>query len=708
LLTALATLGLVTGTLTVGSAVIASNSVQNAFEIEGDLQQGVFTGSSDPTVAGEDWVDGANTGANGVNVALQCTVGSCAPANVTDGSGVGFGELFRDGLKVDPDLTTFTGGDKENDSSTVTTGAGGNLVSQTPWHIVTGSVPPNKDDLFDITTNTAISGSDAELDLGMLRTNNNGSSHLDFELNRLAGAPCAADATKTCPQRTEGDLLIAFEISPGGISQRFFVWDLPGGTDGGGHGRGGVACVGPLSGQEHPCPWEEIAPPLSSGGIPNLRTAVNTNELPAQPWGNRLPSGDPTPVIPVGGWFEAALDLDQIGFGPSCPGFGSASAKSRASGSSVTSALTDLAGPFPVNLNTCGKITIIKDTDPNALQDFDYTTAVTTSGLALSPLTFKLDDDSGVTGADDTQLTTKVYNQVTPGSYTVTEGAVTGYNLTSLTCTTVGSATAAQDSGTGSNPYKANITIGNLGEATCTYVNSLQQGAIKLTKTNGKGGALAGAKFSITQGSPAVGISGSPFTTNASGEICVDHLSFGNYDVTETEAPTGYKIDDPATRTIAVNNNATCAEATYGGESSPFTDTPLSKFQVIFTSLAGAGVTRANIDCSVPEVAENGAPDSLSISGNTAASPTVVTTSTAHGLAVGAKVKISGSNSTPSINGVYTVTVLSTTTFSVPVNVTVAGTAGTVSPYDDTNETFGNTTSTLVPGSYTCTIDIDP
>lgn len=69
---------------------------------------------------------------------------------------------------------------------------------------------------------------------------------------------------------------------------------------------------------------------------------------------------------------------------------------------------------------------------------------------------------------------------------------------------------------------------------------------------------------------------------------------------------------------------------------------------------------------------------SLTITGNTLANPTVVTTSTAHGLATGDSVNITGSNSTPSINGDNTVTVISSTTFSVPVNVTVAGTAGTV------------------------------
>jgi hypothetical protein len=64
------------------------------------------------------------------------------------------------------------------------------------------------------------------------------------------------------------------------------------------------------------------------------------------------------------------------------------------------------------------------------------------------------------------------------------------------------------------------------------------------------------------------------------------------------------------------------------------------------------------------------------ITGNTMANPTVVTTATPHGLQSGQTIVISGSNSTPSINGAQVVTVISSTTFSVPVNVTVAGTTG--------------------------------
>lgn len=60
------------------------------------------------------------------------------------------------------------------------------------------------------------------------------------------------------------------------------------------------------------------------------------------------------------------------------------------------------------------------------------------------------------------------------------------------------------------------------------------------------------------------------------------------------------------------------------------------------------------------------------------ASPTVVTTARAHGRVTGETVFIYNSNSTPLIDGAYTITVLTPTSFSIVVNVTVAGTTGTM------------------------------
>lgn len=66
------------------------------------------------------------------------------------------------------------------------------------------------------------------------------------------------------------------------------------------------------------------------------------------------------------------------------------------------------------------------------------------------------------------------------------------------------------------------------------------------------------------------------------------------------------------------------------------------------------------------------------ITSSSVANPSVITTAAAHGLTTGMTVLIAGhAGSSPSINGEQTVTVTSTTTFTIPVNVTVGGTGGT-------------------------------
>ncbi|MEE9359075.1 MAG: hypothetical protein V3U85_01190 [Hyphomicrobium sp.] len=65
------------------------------------------------------------------------------------------------------------------------------------------------------------------------------------------------------------------------------------------------------------------------------------------------------------------------------------------------------------------------------------------------------------------------------------------------------------------------------------------------------------------------------------------------------------------------------------------------------------------------------------ITSNSVANPSVVTTPVPHGLTTGDIILISGeTGSTPTINGERVATVITTTTFSVPVNVTIGGTGG--------------------------------
>lgn len=67
----------------------------------------------------------------------------------------------------------------------------------------------------------------------------------------------------------------------------------------------------------------------------------------------------------------------------------------------------------------------------------------------------------------------------------------------------------------------------------------------------------------------------------------------------------------------------------------------------------------------------------IPITSNTLANPTVVSTPVPHGLTTGQVILISGNiTSSPAINGQQTVTVISPTSFSVPVNCTTGGTGG--------------------------------
>lgn len=67
----------------------------------------------------------------------------------------------------------------------------------------------------------------------------------------------------------------------------------------------------------------------------------------------------------------------------------------------------------------------------------------------------------------------------------------------------------------------------------------------------------------------------------------------------------------------------------------------------------------------------------MPITSSSVAAATVITTTQPHGLATGSVVSITGhTGSTPAIDGIYAVTVTSATKFTIPVNVTVAGTGG--------------------------------
>ena len=202
-----------------------------------------------------------------------------------------------------------------------------------------------------------------------------------------------------------------------------------------------------------------------------------------------------------------------------------------APGETVTCTYTNTAQP--------GTIVIIKDTVPDAAQDFSFTT---TGGL--SPATFDLDDD-----ADGTLSNTQTFNGVAAGAYTVTEGAVSGYTTT-VSC-------VDPSGGTSTAGSTANIDLAPGETVTCTFTNAIQTGTLTVIKdvVNDNGGTAVPSNFTmnVTGNNP----SQASFPGSDSGVTIT--LEAGPYSVSET-GPAGYAATFSAdcVGAIAAGENKTC------------------------------------------------------------------------------------------------------------------------------------------------------
>ncbi len=99
-----------------------------------------------------------------------------------------------------------------------------------------------------------------------------------------------------------------------------------------------------------------------------------------------------------------------------------------------------------------GSITIVKDAKPNRAQDFSFTT--TGTGL---PANFLLDDDANADLPNQ-----RVFNNLSAGTYTVTEADVAGWDLKTLIC----SGGTTQNNGS-----TVTVTLGAGQNITCTFTN---------------------------------------------------------------------------------------------------------------------------------------------------------------------------------------------------------------------------------------------
>ena len=440
--------------------------------------------------------------------------------------------------------------------------------------VVTGSIPPQKSDLTRFYEASEFANNSNFLYLAWERTNVLGSANMDFEINQ-ATTPNLGSPGKHTIIRTAGDLLVTFDFTNGGGRPTLGLlrWVTTGATS---------QCS---SSNSLPC-WGNHVTLNGTNSI----GAVNNLDAVSDP----IDPNAPRSLQPLT-FGEAAINLTAAGIFPAgtCEAFGSAFLKSRAS-ASFPAEVKDFVAPIPVNISNCGRVTIIKNTDPRGLnQDFTYTSTIPNPAAGQtppspdctsdnSPSSFTLNDGSASTP------NTEDCSNVLAGSYTVTEGTEpANFTLKSLTCEATAGSSGSQD---GTNPFQANITVIPNGHVTCTYVN-LAGGAIKVVKTakNHNLGAgqhpLAGAMFTVD---------GVSKMTDANGTACFDGLTIGtSYTVTETSAPPGYSIDTTS-QSVTPTSPASCTSGT--PDTVTFTDSPLAD---VFVSAASevSGVTNSSITC---------------------------------------------------------------------------------------------------------------
>jgi hypothetical protein len=536
--------------------------------------------------------------------------------------------------------------------------------------VVSGSIPPQKSDLLNFGVYLETNPDGRFLNLFWHRVQEpQGTTNMDFEFNQSS----TISGNGVTPVRTAGDLLIQYDLSKGGTSPVLFLsrW----------------VTSGPASQCEAsnstPC-WSAKTNLTAAG---DASGSINTSAIPAA-------DSDGLGAVSARTFGEAQLDFDALtGGGARCESFGSAYLKSRSS-DSFTSEVKDFIAPEALNLNQCANVIIRKQTDPDenpnttsfgfsknfptdpstsdtftlmddGVQDYNgkvlpgtgYTVDedVIPSGWDLADIdcnvaghpsvgvtpaisvangtvTFDIDANSDVLdctytnrargkivvekvtsdgfGAFDftsgtltpspfTLTTTapgqagkdsRTFENLPPGTYDVAETVPANWNLDSATCDD------------GSSPASIGLSAGET--VTCTFVDSRERGAIRITKTrkhaaDGPGDhPHQGVDFTVTGGSLPAG--GTTVTTNADGQACVDGLvlsSFagvGDYTVHEV-TPAGYH--GQADKTVTVDNEATCGGDPYGGEEVSFHNTPLTDLTVSVHSQVNGG-TSSTVDCT--------------------------------------------------------------------------------------------------------------
>ena len=172
---------------------------------------------------------------------------------------------------------------------------------------------------------------------------------------------------------------------------------------------------------------------------------------------------------------------------------------------------------------------------------------------------------------------------IKPGSYAVAETVPANWSNTGHTCDN------------GNDPSAITLAAGKT--VTCTFTNTLQVGAIKITKTakqQSAGGVVpqANVPFDVSPG--PLGGATTTITTDANGVACVSGLFLGDYTVAE------HHVDGYADQAPFVVHVTTTGDCTSGATAVPVVNTPLTDITVSVNSQVD-GATASTMVCKAAD-----------------------------------------------------------------------------------------------------------
>ena len=332
--------------------------------------------------------------------------GNAASSGAADWNALG-SPLDFTGFIVDPTGTSDTG---------FTTGGSKDTLDVSQWKWTGGKVDPDKDNIANAYAAVYAEQNNLILYFGQNRVlDKNGDANVGFWfLQNSVGLNGDGSFSGT---HKDGDILVQSDFTNGGSVSgvQIYKWQ-----------SGALVLVE----NQAQCTGNKL-------GTVDACAIVNTSTISTS-W-----AGDLTSPY----FFEGGLNLSAL-FPQSVPCFSTFLTNTRTS-QSESAQLKDFALG---DIDTCGSIEITKTASPADGTEFGYTTSPN-----LNPSTFKLTNGS-----------TRAYDKLGPGQYSVTEDAQSGsWAFDSLSCPTAsGPGTSVQIVG-----QAANITLGFLGNVKCTYVN---------------------------------------------------------------------------------------------------------------------------------------------------------------------------------------------------------------------------------------------